>query len=210
MKRCKYRIMDKCQKNGRICCFDEECPNFEAFKAEKQLTRDLATITQADTEKLAYNRGAREFADMVIERLMGIKSNDAIDEGIICAIGCIRKTIKEMGCCDVMEDANAYGGMQLAYEKSIEVVKQAEAEYNGGWIPCSSGKLPNDFEVIYMTCVIDDGEPGVAEGVYHRTKGFIGMSPMLACGNVKVIAWMPKSMPEPYRQKDNIENRKSN
>lgn len=62
---------------------------------------NMTTISEQEVTGLMAQywkkQGAVEFANMVIERLMGIKSNDAIDEGIICAIGCIRKTIKEMG-----------------------------------------------------------------------------------------------------------------
>lgn len=42
---------------------------------------------------------------------------------------------KNMELSDVLSDANAYGGMFEGFDKAIEIVKQAAAEYDNGWIP---------------------------------------------------------------------------
>lgn len=44
------------------------------------------------------------------------------------------------------KDMVYYDGYDDGCSKAIEIVKQAAAEYNNGWIPCSSGKLPEECE----------------------------------------------------------------
>ena len=91
-----------------------------------------------------------------------------------------------------------------------EIKKQAVAEYlvnnseilKKRWIPVNE-KLPNDFDIVYATCVslIDNREPWVIEGMYHsKIRGWSGMTPMLRYGDAKVVAWMPKELPKPYKE----------
>ena len=45
---------------------------------------------------------------------------------------------------DIIKDKPKELGQLMAYNKSIEIVKQEAEKYNNGWIPCSE-KLPDDF-----------------------------------------------------------------
>ena len=87
---------------------------------------------------------------------------------------------------------NGAGG----FYKAIEIVKQAAAEYNGGWIPYSE-RLPEGKQRCLTTAKIyfvpdhvdeEDNYIGVAIDTYFEK--FVWSS------NPEVIAWQP--LPEPY------------
>lgn len=99
-------------------------------------------------------------------------------------------------------DNTPYGiGVLNGYAEAIEIVK--EESKNGGWIPVEQ-KTPEDFTNVYATCIslVDDREPWVIEGIYHSVTGWEEMTPYLSWGKAKVIAWMPKELPEPYQKGD--------
>lgn len=85
----------------------------------------------------------------------------------------------------------------IGLKKAIEIINQAEQEYNNGWIPCSE-RLPEDMQQCLTTAriyVVPDhvDEPdnyiGVELNTYSERFGWLH-------GN-DVFAWMP--LPEPYQ-----------
>ena len=73
------------------------------------------------------------------------------------------------------------------------------------WIPVSE-RLPNSYEFVNCTChsLIDDREDWVIETVYIPQPSYSpysdwGNIPMLNSGDCKVVAWMHRDIPEPYK-----------
>ena len=73
------------------------------------------------------------------------------------------------------------------------------------WIPVSE-RLPNAYEFVNCTChsLIDDREDWVIETVYipqpsDSPYSDWGNIPMLNSGDCKVVAWMHRDIPEPYK-----------
>ena len=73
------------------------------------------------------------------------------------------------------------------------------------WIPVSE-RLPNAYEFVNCTChsLIDDREDWVIETVYIPQPSYSpysdwGNIPMLNSGDCKVVAWMHRDIPEPYK-----------
>lgn len=88
-----------------------------------------------------------------------------------------------------------------ALDVAIETLKQPEPQ----WIPCSE-RLPKAFEFVNCTChsLIDNREDWVIETVYvpqpsDSLYSDWGNIPMLNSGDCKVVAWMHRYIPEPYR-----------
>lgn len=71
------------------------------------------------------------------------------------------------------------------------------------WISVSD-RLPDNYTFFYATCKsrIDQRENWVIEGCYTNTFSW-GEVPMIVSGDAEVIAWMPKELPEPYRDENN-------
>lgn len=46
--------------------------------------------------------------------------------------------------------ATAKNAVRVAYERAIDIVSQAAAEYNNGWIPVSE-RLPEEYEDVEVT-----------------------------------------------------------
>lgn len=97
------------------------------------------------------------------------------------------------------DDEDSFGSMN-AYTNAIEIVKQAAAEYNNGWVPCSEQLPPqpkkiNLFEIKclkpYLVSVQHSDYPYKAfwNGKYF-TDGFV---------KFEANAWQP--LPEPYKPK---------
>ena len=61
---------------------------------------DMPTFTQSDLENLAYNRGAREFAEKMREKLGCGVSNYLPINSTSEMVQSINELLKEMGCCD--------------------------------------------------------------------------------------------------------------
>lgn len=81
----------------------------------------------------------------------------------------------------------------VAMNKAIEIVKQAEAEYNGGWIPCSE-RVPNNYQIHEVTAKYN-------ETVYTEFAYYDGVKDEWWKHDddelVNVIAWKENS--EPYK-----------
>ena len=74
-----------------------------------------------------------------------------------------------------------------------------------GWIPVSE-RLPKAFEFVNCTChsLIDDREDWVIETIYvpqpsNSPYSVWGNIPMLNSGDCKVVAWMHRDIPQPYK-----------
>lgn len=135
---------------------------------------------------------------------------------------------------EYIKDYNRHGDgedyrISLIYDRAIEIVNQVAEEFgsdinvgsNDGWIPVSSGKLPDTNEAVNITWVnrkppsyyadIKD-KPFTATGHYHNGRWY-----WYSCvckdyldeygdsigdrmdGNIEVIAWQP--LPTPYQPK---------
>lgn len=98
---------------------------------------------------------------------------------------------------------------------AIEIVKQAAAEYNNGWIPCSE-RLPEDCDNRFYMCIVENHEEdlpmfcqyeeeygfGFWNDIYDKySLGFVDteFETLEESGYEKVIAWQP--LPEPYQPK---------
>ena len=90
------------------------------------------------------------------------------------------------------------GNYMIPVDKAIEIVKQAAAEYNNGWFPCSE-RLPEDKQTCLVTARIYftpdhvdeiDNYIGVGIDTYSKQFGWLGTEP---------IAWQP--LPAPYQPK---------
>ncbi len=78
------------------------------------------------------------------------------------------------------------------------------------WIPVSE-RLPRNFEFVDCTChsLIDDREDWVIETIYipqspNSPYSDWGNIPMLNHGDCKVIAWMYRDIPEPYKAESEV------
>lgn len=69
------------------------------------------------------------------------------------------------------------------------------------WIPVEE-RLPKDFTVVWASCETDPGDPYVIECEYRLWNRFTpwGDNASIAEGNAKVVAWMPKTYPEPFKR----------
>ena len=83
-------------------------------------------------------------------------------------------------------------------EAVLEDIKQAEAEYKGGWIPCSE-RLPEDDSICIVTVEYPNNKTMVDYGWFDR-KGvcwFVGMQEFRTSN---ILAWQP--LPEPFKERD--------
>lgn len=110
-------------------------------------------------------------------------------------------------------------GLQ-ATEEAIDIINQAEAEYNNGWIPCSE-RLPETNDAVNIVWVNRKPEPYyedikdkpfTATGHYHKGKWYwysvvckdyldeYGTSNVDEVDEyIDIIAWQP--LPKPYTPK---------
>ena len=97
---------------------------------------------------------------------------------------------------DIIKDKPKELGQLMAYNKSIEIVKQEAEKYNNGWIPCSE-KLPDDFMSFeYLT--IRKGHT-LATITYYCVANHKWYLSRNSSKEIDVIAWQP--LPEPYQSK---------
>ncbi|MGN0415974.1 MAG: hypothetical protein ACI4FX_10870 [Agathobacter sp.] len=104
-------------------------------------------------------------------------------------------TYYDNDCC------TSNGETLLAKREVIEIVKQAGDRYNGGWILCNSGKLPEEFVDVDVT-IEETLESGEKE--YYTARSWIQDGVWVVKKNPrhpKVIAW--KYPAEPYIPKKN-------
>ena len=112
---------------------------------------------------------------------------------------------KEMDA-EHFEYAQMYKGERIAFGDAIEIVKQAAAEYNNGWIPVSE-RLPNEAYGCLVTVM--DCEPSTQtefENILPYFVGYDGETWNDADGEeipFEVIAWQPLPAPpqNEYKQK---------
>lgn len=94
--------------------------------------------------------------------------------------------------------------MQDANNKARKIVNEVAEEYNNGWIPCSSGKLPEDgvdvlvwfeyfrygsYNRLFQTIGISYTYNGDWSGFVNGQSGWNQLS---------IIAWQP--LPEPFQK----------
>ena len=85
---------------------------------------------------------------------------------------------------------------------AIEIVKQAVAKYNNGWIPCSE-RLPKYGEVVMCSCT----NSGIT--ISCITHKGVKPSKSVRFGQHSVIAWQP--LPDPYQPtRESCSNRHEN
>lgn len=70
-----------------------------------------------------------------------------------------------------------------------------------GWILVSE-RLPEECTPVYATLRAKGRDNWIIEGFYTKCNFGTpwGNIPMLMWGEAEVIAWMPKTLPEPYRE----------
>lgn len=100
---------------------------------------------------------------------------------------------------DELIDCNPIDGYEkgktCAVSEAVEIVKQAAAEYNNGWIPCSE-RLPDKYNHV-LVCT-DKGGYYIAH-MNKRTKWVCTAECVsTVIENSNVIAWQP--LPDPYHQ----------
>lgn len=88
-------------------------------------------------------------------------------------------------------------------KKAVEIVKQAAAEYNNGWIPVED-RLPerNKPVLVYAESRTISGTIITMVGAFNNGFWFVqdGVDTLgFPCRNYRVVAWQP--LPEPYQQK---------
>ncbi|MGN0348216.1 MAG: hypothetical protein ACI4DR_01635 [Roseburia sp.] len=91
------------------------------------------------------------------------------------------------------------------FDTAIEIVKQAVAEYNNGWILCSSGKLPEENEDVEVT--IEEIADDVGGKRYYNMRSWLQDGQWVIKKNPyhpTVIAW--KYPTEPYQPKGDRTN----
>lgn len=96
------------------------------------------------------------------------------------------------------------GSRIIGFQKSIEIVKQVEAEYKDGWIPCSERlpigeeyKIRVNGEIFYkqMLAMAEDIDISHEIVFYDQEEGeWVDKNGFY----VDVIAWQP--LPEQYRE----------
>lgn len=77
----------------------------------------------------------------------------------------------------------------------LEILNRVQEEYNNGWIPCSSVKLPKENIEVDVTVEEIDGGRYIQTSWLQDGQWVIKKSPL----KPKVIAW--KERPEPYQPK---------
>lgn len=86
-------------------------------------------------------------------------------------------------------------------KKAIKIVRAAEQEYYGGWIPCKSGKLPKECEDVEVT--IEEVANDVGGKRLYTTRSWLQDGHWVIKKNPyhpTVIAW--KYPAEPYKESE--------
>ena len=124
-------------------------------------------------------------------------------EKIIAKLGIrAEKSEKKEMDAEYFDDSKLYKGERIAFGDAIEIVKQAAAEYNNGWIPVSE-RLPNEAYGCLVTVM--DCEPSTQtefENILPYFVGYDGETWNDADGEeipFEVIAW--QKLPHPYQTK---------
>ena len=131
----------------------------------------------------------QEVFDKIIEKLEDAKSNVPVNRLLD----------------DIIKDKPKELGQLMAYNKSIEIVKQEAEKYNNGWITVEE-ELPKDGDNRYYMCIVENHEEdppmycqydeeygfGFYQDIYDdHTFGFVDceFKTNEEFGYEKVIAW---------------------
>lgn len=100
-------------------------------------------------------------------------------------------------------DSNSIIGEKNVWANAIEIVKQAAADYNNGWIPCSE-MLPEKNQLVLVCAESTTISSGTIRmvGAYANGAWFIQNSVDtlgFPCIEYRVIAWQP--LPKPCQPK---------
>lgn len=115
-------------------------------------------------------------------------------------------------------DSDLNKATQLAFDDAIEIVKQAAAEYNNGWIPCSE-RLPEEHDSIFaklkgtdkwkrtmfektsdiVNVIISDNKGNVVTTYANTIDGKWSCDLLKCYKEYRIIAWQP--LPDPYHSK---------
>ena len=90
--------------------------------------------------------------------------------------------------------------MECVVENAIEIVKQEAEQHNNGWIPCSSGRLPEENTDVEVT--IEEIANDVGGKRYYNVRSWLQDGQWVVKKNPynpTVIAW--KYPTEPYQPK---------
>lgn len=94
----KQELLKNCECRG-CNCESLNCDECNEYSISKKCIEQLKTYTQAEIEHLAYNRGARAFAENLKEKLgCGVTNYLAINKTREI-VEVIEELLKEMGCC---------------------------------------------------------------------------------------------------------------
>lgn len=144
---------------------------------------------------------------MTIDEAINHAEEIAIEQDKICkryddASGYTRSHNEKIRTTDAIKcEICAAEHRQLAeWLKELKQLKEKKR-----WIPVSE-RLPKIFEYVNCTChsLIDDREDWVIETCYvpqpsNSPYSDWGNIPMLNRGDCKVVAWMHRDIPEPYK-----------
>lgn len=134
---------------------------------------------------------------MISEQVADLREKAQIFEDSGCATNGIVKTFRE--AADTIEELSA----KLATAN----MERSTAYYNDGWIPCSSGRMPENGQTVVVTIGPTDTYRHMAVLIYYKTKperftdndwqgkGFYHYIWGDWVKRDNVIAWMPA---EPY------------
>ena len=102
-----------------------------------------------------------------------------------------------------LDNSVPYGTEMVKLFDTIEIVNQVAEEYssksssleNDGWIPVSSGNMPETEEPCWITYDDADGKLHVCEDIYCDYGGWYETE------DIAVKAWMYVNAPAPYQPK---------
>lgn len=98
---------------------------------------------------------------------------------------------------DNEKDMAYYDGYDDACEKAVEIVKQAAAKYNNGWIPCNGVLYPDDMEDVLINMGGLKAIPAYRQNGKWYLTDCRGSSTEVQ-DQSRVIAWQP--LPESYQK----------
>ena len=152
---------------------------------------------QNSKQQISYyhNEVGIEALDLAIKALEQQPSED-----------CVARS-EALDILDDFEEDVENGKFKTAYAKARERMCELPSvtPQQTRWIPVSE-RLPKAFEFVNCTChsLIDDREDWVIETVYvpqpsDSPYSDWGNIPMLNSGDCKVVAWVHRDIPEPYK-----------
>lgn len=150
-----------------------------------------------DYENSERRCGMKEFIEKLISRLEEYKYSHLVEHDSEQCKHCEEKTYNE---CENMNCS------LCIWDKATEIVNQLTEEYRNGWIPVSSGELPETKEIYldelevfcntsdFVWVTLQNGK--VVQANIEEDKWYSASGVML---EKEVIAWQPFIKPEPYQ-----------